>query len=159
MNDREYVNIRQDLHPEVKHWLDLNQLVQDLQINTSNLTESFASQAPLQFYYGERLARAESQWLEAKSNLSITEATIGKSIRAIAGAKQVKVTESQIEKETPLDPRWQDAHWKLRDARYVFDMLQAVVKAFDDRRWMLQSQGKSEQTAMQGQLRMVANNG
>jgi hypothetical protein len=157
MNEREYVNIRQDLHPDVKHWLDTNQLVQDLQINVNNLTESFASQAPLQFYYGELFGRANAQYLEAKSNLSIVEATVGKSIRAIAGARQVKITESQIEKETPLDPRWQDAQWKLRDARYVLDMLESVTKAFDDRRWMLQSQGKSEQTAMQGQLRLIAN--
>ena len=157
MNEVKYVKIRQDLHPEVEHWLDPDQLSQDLQFSTDDLSDAFSTQAPMQFYYGELLARANSQWLKSKSDLELTEATIGKALRAIANAKGNKITESQIEKETPLDPRWQDAQWKLRDAKYVQDLLQAVVKAFDDRRWMLQSQGKSEQVAMQGQLRLVAN--
>ena len=156
MSEIRHTEIRSDLHPEIEHGIDPDQLAQDLQFDQSDLSKSFIDQAPLQFFYGERLARANAQWLKAKSDLELTEALVGKALRAVAQAKGVKITESQIDKETPLDTRWQDAQRKLRDAKYVQDLLQSICNAFETRRWMLQSQGKTEQAAMQGQLRLVA---
>lgn len=155
MSEIRHTEIRSDLHPEIEHGIDPDQLARDLQFDQTDLSKSFADQAPLQHYYGERLARANSQWLKAKSDLELTEALVGKAMRAVAQAKGAKITESQIDKETPLDTRWQDAQRKLRDAKYVQDLLQSIYNAFETRRWMLQSQGKTEQAATQGQLRLV----
>jgi len=69
----------------------------------------------------------------------------------------VKAAETRLEKEVALDPRFQDAQWRLRDARYVVTLIQSVVTAFDHRRSMLNLLAKSDQAMAQGPMRVTVN--
>jgi hypothetical protein len=157
MNETKIVSVRGNLHHKVEVFVDPDKLFEDVGIDHINVSESFSNQMPLVVYYGEMLARAESQASEAKTDLAHAEAAVIKSLRAIYDAKGVKAAETRLEKEVALDPRFQDAQWRLRDARYVVTLIQSVVTAFDHRRSMLNLLAKSDQAMAQGPMRVTVN--
>lgn len=143
------LQLKEDMHPEVRSFVDTGRLAADLAYNPTDFGGSFMDHSALVVYYGELAGRAENQTALAKAQLDRLEAQIAKDLRLVAVAKGEKPVESRVEKDLRLDPRFEDAQRKLRDAKYIQRHIESIITALEHRRSMLLQHARNDISARQ----------
>jgi hypothetical protein len=148
------LTIRDDLHPEISAFVDVNQFNSDVHFDPTDFGNDYIEQAPLQAYYGELRARAAHQAHAAKDLLGVVEAQVAKALRQRYEATGIKATEARLSSEVSLDTSLLDAQWKLRDAKYVQGLVETAYNAMDAKRWTLKAYADLVKGESQGPMRM-----
>jgi hypothetical protein len=115
----------------------------DLEIDKFSLDIEFAHQ-PLKFTkWAEKWADAILQRDNAKQQRDITVAKKAKEIREYPDAFGIeKLTEGAIQNNLPLQKEVQEAEQKVIDTQYNVNVLSIVKEAFDQRKSMLEWEGR-----------------
>lgn len=109
-----------------------------LKIDRNDLDNVVEDQAQLSWKVGDRLALQVSRRDYQKNNIKELEARTARRVREEAVAANEKITDKATETEVLLDPDVIMAKTDLRRLEYGVDRLQALVRAFDQRKDMVQ---------------------
>lgn len=109
---------------------DEKTVMENLEIDQFNLDDEVRKQPALYFYYAEQLANANDELARAKEALDIAESNADARIRN----SPTKITEAYVKSQIVQDADVQKATEMLLDATKTRNLLDAAVKAFDQRR-------------------------
>lgn len=113
----------------------------DIIISTDDLDLDCRDQPVLMLKYTKHLAEMKRQVDNAKEALSITKAEVDRKIREHPEAYGIegKVTEGAITSALLTEDDYQEASKKYIDCNYEANMADGAVKAFSDRKSMLEA--------------------
>ena len=126
-----------------------NNLEEDLRVDRTDLDSAFATQHELFAKYATMHELAKDNLERTKRMLDILYAQIDREKRVAAKQEQAmnskfKYTEKMCENEVITDPRYQEMHIKLLDAKKLVGVLGVGKEAFAQRKEMLISLGANQ---------------
>jgi len=145
-----------------------NDYAEQLAIDRTSLEDEFLEHSKRYAYYATLAELAEDRHQRAKEDLERLVADLDHEIRAKAEQirsqnDKFKLTETMIEKEILIDPRYQRKLSEIQNARHLAKVLKAAPMAFAHRRDMLIELGKtamstvSDPRVSQGKQKQVQN--
>lgn len=109
-----------------------------LDVDRDDLEEAWSRQPRLRDKYSARLADARFEYEEAKRALKLAVAELAVDMRENPTSYNLpKVTDKLIEDALPGTVQYQAALKFVNECRHAMDMVEAVVDAIDDRKWLL----------------------
>jgi hypothetical protein len=143
--------LKEGLHAGVNPFIEPSKVMGDLRLNDIDLGKSMLDQSGMVAYYGELYARAVAQTAQAKQEAELVEAQVIKLLRASIEEKEKKApSDARLGREVITQSAYQDAQTKLRDAKYIENLMDAVFSAFDHRRSMLLQIARNEASERMG---------
>jgi len=106
-----------------------------LEIDSMKLADEWLTQPLQRQIWGERLADAQLELDEAKSNLSVAQAECDREVRENpADHGLAKVTEASVATAVTVDPFVKKAVEKVNKAKHKVNVLQAAVDGLEHRK-------------------------
>lgn len=113
----------------------------DLEIDLNNLHGEWLKQPVLYSQYAEAAAEASRQKDDTRNKLEVIRAQLDLEIRSNPGKFELgKVTEAAVANVVLLQREYQEALGKYYQAKYELEILNGVVKAFDQKKTALENE-------------------
>lgn len=108
-------------------------VAEELEINQTNLNESFIEQPGKYAWWGMLAEQARYRMDQLKAEMEKEEAEADRRIRASLEANKEKVTESIVTRRIKLDPFYLEKQKRYLEAKKTYSTLDRILKAFDHR--------------------------
>ena len=112
----------------------------DLAIDPHDLPEEWLRQPALYMQYSELAAQAGKERDQAKENLDVVKAEVDAHVRTYPDLYGIaKITETQVSNAVIVSDKYREAQQLLTDANLNYSLMQAAVRAFEQRKAALEN--------------------
>lgn len=139
--------------------LDSKQLMQDVSINDTDLTDAMINHASLFAHYAVLNSQAQGRVDKLKLMLDLKTAKLDQSVREEMQASGVKITESAVDQNIRRNADYVRAVNALNEAKENATLTHSALDAFRQRRDMLVQLGVAAREEAKGQVRVAAGSG
>ena len=148
--------IRPTFNPsgDLKTFIDPDQLQDDLNFTTTNISLAMTRQASLFAHYSNLAAQATYQSDRAKQQVELHEASLDQRFRDSLVTAGTKFTETSLRALIVQDTTYQAAQIRAHEARAIAKMVDTAADSFRHRKDMLIQVGADLRQEKQGDLRM-----